>query len=296
MATTSPSDRSTILLAGLVAAGLAAAAPLGSLSGQSPDWQSPPTSDFPLAGGSYTNQRYSALDQINAASVGRLGGAWSIHLEEQGAVGNLDGAPIIIGGVMYVSTPRQHVLAIDAATGAVKWRYRPTPESRIGANKGVAAGDGKVFVGRRDNLLVALDQQTGQVVWERKLTDHPAAYTSAAPVFYNGRVYIGTAGGDNGARGHLGAYDAKTGQELWKFNTIPGPGERFANTWEGDSWDILKSWPKSIRLDFGPSLREMQQGRPPRLYVRPMQSIGDGVFELKDSDESAWYRMIYLAR
>ena len=67
-------------------------------------------------------------------------------------------------------------------------------------------------------------------------------------------------------------------------------------SWEGDSWNILKSWPKSIRLDFGTSLREMQQGRPPRLDIRPMQSIGDGVFELKDSDESAWYRMIYLAR
>jgi len=66
--------------------------------------------------------------------------------------------------------------------------------------------------------------------------------------------------------------------------------------WEGDSWDMLKSWPKSIRLDFGISLREMQQGRSPKLDVRPMQSIGDGVFELKDSDESAWYRMIYLAR
>jgi phage-related protein len=67
-------------------------------------------------------------------------------------------------------------------------------------------------------------------------------------------------------------------------------------SWEGDSWDILKSWPKSIRLDFGTSLREIQQGRPPKLDVRPMQSIGAGVFELKDSDQSAWYRMIYLAR
>jgi phage-related protein len=66
--------------------------------------------------------------------------------------------------------------------------------------------------------------------------------------------------------------------------------------WEGNYWDILKSWPKNIRLDIGTSLREMQHGRPPRLNVRPMQSIGDGVFELKDSDESTWYRVIYLAR
>jgi PQQ-dependent dehydrogenase (methanol/ethanol family) len=102
----------------------------------------------------------------------------------------------------------------------------------------VAVGDGKVFVGRRDNVLVALDQQTGQVVWERKMTDHPAAYSSAAPVFYNGRVLAGTAGGDNGARGQLAAYDARSGQEVWKFFTIPGPGQRFADTWEGDSYKI----------------------------------------------------------
>jgi phage-related protein len=84
---------------------------------------------------------------------------------------------------------------------------------------------------------------------------------------------------------------------LYIEKVAQGANPRVATiSWEGDSWNILKSWPKSIRLDFGTSLREMQQGRPPRLDVRPMQSIGDGVFELKDSDERAWYRMIYLAR
>jgi alcohol dehydrogenase (cytochrome c) len=209
-------------------------------AGQRPSWTDSPTTDFPMAGGDYYSQRYSALDQINTTNINRLGGAWSIHVEEPGAgaAGNLDATPVVVGGVMYVSTARLHVLAIDAATGAIKWRYRPGPETRIGANKGVAVGDGKVFVGRRDNVLVALNQETGQVVWERKMTDHPAAYSSAAPVFYNGRVYIGTAGGDNGARGQLAAYDAKTGQEVWKFFTIPGPGERFADSWEGDSYKI----------------------------------------------------------
>ncbi len=72
---------------------------------------------------------------------------------------------------------------------------------------------------------------------------------------------------------------------------------RFASiSWEGDSWKVLKSWPKPIQWDFGNSLREMQNGRPAKLNVRPMQSIGAGVFELKDADEKAWYRMIYLAR
>src|SRR3989442_15849152 len=100
---------------------------------------------------------------------------------------------------MDVTAPRLHVLPIDAANGAVKWRYRPDAETRIGANKGGAVGDGKVFVGRRDNVLVALDQQTGRVVWSRKLTDHPAAYTSAAPVFYGGGGFAGYPRGPNGA-------------------------------------------------------------------------------------------------
>src|SRR5262249_45981745 len=83
---------------------------------------------------------------------------------------------------------------------------------------------------------IALDQNTGAVVWETVLTRQKAAYTSAAPVFYDGRVFIGTAGGDVGARGQVGAYDVKTGKEVWTFFTVPGPGERFANTWEGESY------------------------------------------------------------
>ncbi len=216
-----------------------AAAQAGSIAGQIAKWDAPPGSDFPLPGGGYTNQRYSTLDQISTTNIRQLGGAWSIHLEEEGpALGSLQATPIVIDGVMYVTASRSHVLAIDAATGAVKWRYRSGPGTRAGSSRGVGVGGGKVFVGRRDNVLVALDQQTGQVVWERKLTDHPAAYTSAAPVFYSGRVYIGTAGSDNGARGQLGAYDANTGQEVWKFYTIPGPGEPFADTWEGESYKI----------------------------------------------------------
>jgi PQQ-dependent dehydrogenase (methanol/ethanol family) len=241
MATTWHARSGNTLLAALLLGGfgLIAAARTGSAGGQSGDWNGLPGSDFPVPGGSYTNQRHSTLARIDTTNVKRLGGAWSMHVEEQGAaVGNLDATPIVIEGVMYVTTPRLHVLAIDAAAGAIRWRYRPDGETRIGANKGVAVGEGKVFVGRRDNMLVALDQRTGQVVWERKLTDHPAAYTSAAPIFYDGRVYIGTGGSDNGARGQLGAYDAKTGQELWKFFTVPGPGDRFADTWEGDSYKI----------------------------------------------------------
>jgi quinohemoprotein ethanol dehydrogenase len=202
------------------------------------DWKAWPTRDFPLAGGNYFNQRYSALDQVNTSNVRKLGGAWVVRLEEDlrgGQLGNLDAVPIVVDGVMYVTTGRRGVVALNAKTGAVKWRYRPEQEV-VGANKGVVVAEGKVIFGRRDNRLIALDQETGAVAWETVLTDQRASYTSAAPVYYDGRVFIGTAGGDIGARGQIGAYDVKTGKEIWKFHTIPGPGEPFADTWEGESY------------------------------------------------------------
>lgn len=220
----------TVVLAGIVAW---SAPPPGS------DWRMPPTTDFPLAGGSYTNQRYSALDKINTSNVKSLGGAWFLRLEEGlrgGQLGPLQGLPIVVDGVMYVTTGARNVLAIDAKTGAVKWRYRPDGPAVVAGNRGVAVADGKVFFGRRDNKLIALDQATGSVVWETVLTTQRAAYTSAAPVYYDGRIFIGTAGGDVGARGQIGAYDAKTGRAIWTFNTVPAPNERFGDTWEGESY------------------------------------------------------------
>lgn len=227
----------TIIL--LPAIALATALTLGrSMSGQGADWTKPPSNDFPLAGGDYYNQRYSTLDQINTSNVTKLGGAWAIKAEEEAAIGNFDATPVVQNGIMYLTTARQNILAIDAGTGAIKWRYKPGPNTLPGANKGVAVGDGKVFMVRRDSTFVAVDQQTGQLLWERKLTDHPAAYSSASPVYYDGRVFIGTAGGDQGARGSMHAFDTKTGKELWRFYTVPGPGEKFADSWEGDAYKI----------------------------------------------------------
>ena len=225
----------TIVMSALA---LASAASFSAQSG-TPDWRVLPTRDFPLAGGNYANQRFSALDTINTSNIQTLGGAWVLHLEEGlrgGQLGNLDATPIVVDGVMYVTTSTRNVVAIDAKSGSVRWRYRPSGPNVIGANKGVVVAEGKVILGRRDNRLIALDQKTGNVAWETVLTTHPAAYTSAAPVYHDGRVFIGTAGGDVGARGQIGAYDVNTGREIWKFHTTPGRGERFAETWEGDSY------------------------------------------------------------
>src|SRR5262245_20576454 len=230
------SDRN-IRLRGLPAViGVALVAMVAASVMASLQWIAPPTKDFPLSGGNYWHQRYSALDKINTANVKKLGGAWMIRLEDGRPGGQLEGTPVVLDGVMYVTTGSRNALAIDAATGKVKWRYRPDAEGATGGNKGVVVAEGKVFFGRRDSVLVALDQQTGALVWQTKLTTQPGANTSAPAVYYDGLIYIGTSGGDGGARGQMGAYDAKTGKEVWKFYTIPGPGDRFVETWEGDSY------------------------------------------------------------
>ncbi len=199
------------------------------------EWTAAPGADFPLTGGNYWHQRYSTLDQINASNVTELGAAWLVGLEGGRPGGQLEGTPVVVDGVMYVSTGTRSVLALDAATGAVKWRYRPE-SAAPGGNKGVVVAEGKVFFGRRDGVLVALDQETGKVVWETQLTAEQGAYVSAPAVYHEGLVYMGTSGGDSGARGQMGAYDANTGAEVWKFYTIPGADDRFADTWEGDSY------------------------------------------------------------
>lgn len=200
------------------------------------DWTAVPTTDFPLTGGNYGHQRYSALDTIDPANIDQLGAAWMVRLEGGRRGGQLEGTPVVIDGVMYVSTGTRSVLALDAATGEIKWRYRPDTPGPTGGNKGVAVAEGKVFLGRRDNVLVALDQQTGETVWETELTTERGAYVSAPAVYYDGLVYMGLSGGDSGARGQMGAYDAETGREVWRFYTIPGADDRFVDTWEGDSY------------------------------------------------------------
>lgn len=199
-------------------------------------WQLPAGKDFPTVNGDLANRRYSTLDKMNTSNIQKLGGAWLTHVEDgrPSSSGGMEAAPVVVDGVMYITTGAQNVVALNAKTGEIKWKYTYT---KVGfPNRGVAVAEGKVFFGRRDNTLVALDQHTGQVVWSTKLTDQRVASTTAPPLYYDGLVYIGIAGGDAGARGHVGAYDAKTGKEVWKFYTIPGPGERGGNTWEGDSY------------------------------------------------------------
>jgi quinohemoprotein ethanol dehydrogenase len=204
-----------------------------ALSSQAPEFKLYSGIDFPFVGGNLSNQRYSTLTQISKSNVNRLGASWMVHPE--GTVGQwMQGTPVVVGGTMYMSTG--HIWARDARTGALRWKY-PTgavTSTTSNFNRGVAVAEGKVFSAAAGNTLIALDQYTGAVVWKTQVASRGT--TNAPAVYYDGLVYMGVGGGENGVRGQFGAYDAKTGKEVWKFWTVPGPGELGNDTWEGDSW------------------------------------------------------------
>src|SRR5579863_550506 len=131
---------------------------------QQSDWRAAPSKDFPLAGGNLSNQRFSSLKNITPANVSKLGGAWMLHVSDGAGTGNMEATPVVVDGVMYVPGGAGKVLAISAATGAVKWTYQSKSGGR-GVNRGVVAAEGKVFSSGGGNTLIALDQQTGSLLW-----------------------------------------------------------------------------------------------------------------------------------
>ena len=151
---------------------------------------------------------------------------------------SLEGTPIVVDGVMYMSTGNDDVLALDAKTGALIWERFSRIPANISTvccgwdNRGVAVGDGKVFIGQLDGNFVALDQRTGKEVWRTEIGKWQDGHTiTSAPLYYNGVVYTGVAGGDRSARGKLTALNAKTGKTLWRFWTVPEPGAPGSETW-----------------------------------------------------------------
>ncbi|HEV8312189.1 MAG TPA: PQQ-dependent dehydrogenase, methanol/ethanol family [Burkholderiaceae bacterium] len=223
------------------------------------------TRDWPSYGLDYGEQRFSRLDQINSATVKDLGLAWSYDME---SVRGVEATPLVVDGIMYVTAPWSIVHAIDARTGKRLWVYDPQVPRDKGytgccdvANRGVALYQGKVFVASYDGRLVALDAATGRKLWERDtIIDRKYNYTiSGAPRVFKGKVIIGNGGAEYGVRGYITAYDADSGEQKWRWFTVPGdPGKPFedesmaraAKTWDpagkwwefgggGTAWDTL---------------------------------------------------------
>ena len=190
--------------------------------------------------GTYSSQRYSLLDQINPSNVGDLELKWMLQNQVFGA---WQSNPIVVDGIMYVTQRPNDVMAVDAITGRVFWRYQWTnsPDATVccGANnRGVAILGDKVFMGTLDAHLVALDATNGQPLWVTEVGDVNLAYSlTMAPLAVKDKVIVGVGGGEYGIRGYIAAYNADTGEEEWRFYTIPGPGEPGHETWEEDDWE-----------------------------------------------------------
>jgi quinohemoprotein ethanol dehydrogenase len=206
-----------------------------------------PKENWLTNGGALSNARYSPLDEIDSDNVDELKGVWMTHLNGSGEATkySAEAQPIVYQGVMYVITGADDVFAVDIETGKKLWVYEAKLPEAIDTvccgwtSRGVALGEGMVFLGQLDGSLVALDQTTGEVKWKTAIGRWQNGETiTSAPLYYNGRVYTGLSGGEFGIRGRLTAVDAKTGKVDWKFWTIPGPGEAGHETWEGndDAW------------------------------------------------------------
>jgi alcohol dehydrogenase (cytochrome c) len=194
--------------------------------------------------GNYRGWRYSALDQINTTNVKRLVVKWAF---QTGPDENFQVTPLVVDGVMYLTNEKNHVFALDAATGKMLWRYSsyklPDPGKmpiRIygaGISRGVSLAKGKVLMGTLDAHLLALDAGTGKLLWEVQVGDYEEGqgFTSP-PLIVKDKAVIGVLTSEFPTRGFIDAYDIETGKQVWRFRTIPGPGEPGNETWGGDSW------------------------------------------------------------
>jgi alcohol dehydrogenase (cytochrome c) len=187
----------------------------------------------------YDGWGYSPLAQITTENVARLQPAWVFAT---GATNGHEAPPLVNNGVMFVSTPGNQVIAVEAKTGRFLWRYRrPIPEDAIvlhPINRGVALYADKVFLAASEAVLVALDARTGKEVWTVNVAENQKGYyMSLAPLVAEDRVMIGASGGEMGIRGFVAAYDVATGKPGWKTYTVPAPGEPGSETWpKGDQW------------------------------------------------------------
>src|SRR5437773_1425187 len=199
----------------------------------------PEDSDWLMVRRTYDGWGYSPLEQITTKNVQRLFPVWEFST---GMVSGHEAPPIVNNGVMFVATPGNQVIAIEAKTGKPLWRFRrPFAEGAIvphPTTRGLALYADKVFFAVGEAVLVAIEAKTGKEVWTAKIEENKNGYyTTMAPLAVDGKVFVGASGGEFGIRGFIAAFDADTGKELWRAFTVPAPGEPGSETWpKGDQW------------------------------------------------------------
>ena len=249
----------------------------------------------------YDSQGYSPLNQINAGNVEKLVPLWTISTGMEEAH---QAPPLVNDGMMFISTPRNQVLAIDARTGNIRWRYRrELPEDLFQlhpTNRGVALYGDRVYIATVDAFLVALDAKTGELLWEQQVEDYlNGYYMTLAPLVVDGKVMVGTSGGELGVRGFIQAFDADSGKSLWKTFTVPAPGEPGSETWKGDTWKhggvpvwMTGSYDPATKLSYwgtgnaGPWMADVRPGD--NLYATSVIAVDVNTGAIKSHHQYHW--------
>jgi alcohol dehydrogenase (cytochrome c) len=195
--------------------------------------------DWVSYNGDYTGRRYSSLDQINTSNVAELRAHWVFHAPN---ADSLEVTPVVVDGMMF-ATSANDAYALDGQTGRIVWHYtRPVTEGLIDDasqhhNRGVGIWHSRIYMETDNAHLLCLDAKSGHLLWDVAYTDGGKNYgATSAPLVVKDKVLVGTSGGDDGVRGFVAAYDARTGKEAWRFWTIPAPGEKGSESWPGDMY------------------------------------------------------------
>lgn len=189
----------------------------------------------------YNGWRFSPLDQINTGNVNRLKVKWLFQGRHQE---KFETTPLVVDGIMYLTVPENDIVALDAETGRTLWTYSHRNPPRTfnccgRVNRGLAILGDRLFMNTLDMHVLAVDAKSGRELWKTKIFDHTAAggyAATGAPLVVKDKLIVGMAGGERGVSGFLDAYDTATGERLWRFHTIPQPGDPNFGTWSGDSW------------------------------------------------------------
>ncbi len=263
-------------------------------------------------GKNYAEDRFSPLKEINTDNVGKLGLAWSLNLQ---TTRGIEATPLVMDGIMFISGPWSKVFAIDARNGKMLWTYDPKVPGRYGekaccdvVNRGLALYKGRVYVGTLDGRLVSVDAATGKPLWTTYTVDTTKNYTiTGAPRIVKGNVIIGNGGADLGVRGYVTAYDAVTGEQRWRFYTVPGdPSKPFeskamedaAKSWDGEWWKYGGGGTAWDAMAFDPALNLLYIGTgngSPWDWFHRSNGKGDNLFLSSivalnaDNGEMVWY-------